>query len=153
MDKMVLILCFVAATHAPAADTRKYAAMSLLGDQIEIVYATPQTGSTVSPRNVHEKVPMPDTTLDKTALRAVDRSVATRLNGEKLTPLLASVVDMTTLKVLREDVGLASSARSAARAPDGADPWQALDDNGKVRMLEGLLEMEIARVLPPLLKE
>ena len=60
---------------------------------------------------------------------------------------------MSNLKVLREDVGLASIALSAARAPGGVDPWQALNDADKARMLEGLLQREIARILPPLLEE
>lgn len=59
---LLVLLCLV--TGNAAAEERKYAAMSLLCDQIEVVFAQMQTGSRVA-RNVHEKVPLPDATFDK----------------------------------------------------------------------------------------
>ena len=249
MYRLLVAFLFLLTGYAAADDGRKYAAMSLLGDQIEVVFARMQTGAAVAPRNVHEKVPIPDATFDHSVLRELDRIVSARRGARPLTLLAAkdpqlfalqerlvetnagiaellepikkitdaqqvthlllvtkyrhdallrlrsssvgsgqltglgyymdkttgtrradtmergtgilapyayfriSLVDMRTLKILREDTGLASNARSAARAPDGVDPWQALTDTDKVRMLEGLLQGEIARILPPLLEE
>lgn len=241
MRKIVIVLsCLLAAAPAFGADARKYAAMSLLGDELDIVHAQPQIGSNI-PSNKHERVALPDPTFDQMVLRVVDQTVSKQAQGPRvvflqardpnlyalqerileadsgvaalLQPIKAladqqqathlilvtkyrhdallklprthigtgklsglgfyighqrrrgmgflapyayfriSLVDLATLKVLREDTGLASTVRFARNAADTVDPWEALDNEGKARVLQNLLRAEIERILPPLLVE
>ncbi|MEO8134285.1 MAG: hypothetical protein ABI831_09940 [Betaproteobacteria bacterium] len=85
---LLLLLSIVLAVSAFAAEPRRYAAMSLIGDQMELVVARMQTGSNV-PANAREVVPFPDPALDRFILRTIDRIVAAETRGEGVTMLAA----------------------------------------------------------------
>lgn len=84
--------------------------MSLLGDQIDIVFAARvQSGAAVGPRNAHERLPLPDATFDKTVLRELDRVVSARRNAPPLTLLLARDPQLFALqdRIVEAEAGIA----------------------------------------------
>ena len=85
---LLLLLLIVLAPGCLAAEGRKYAAMSLLGDRMELVVARMQTGTNI-PANSREIVKFPDPAFDRFILRTVDRIVTDRNGGEGVTMLAA----------------------------------------------------------------
>lgn len=64
-----------------------------------------------------------------------------------------SLVDVQTSKVIKKQTIKASMAISSARARENlADPWAALTSAEKVSAINRLIQREIARVIPQLLK-
>ncbi len=89
----LLILSAVVAScalssSAVAAGPSRYAAMSLLGDQMELIVARMQTGSNV-PANAREIVRFPDPALDRYIVRTIDRIVTDTKQGDGVTMLAA----------------------------------------------------------------
>jgi len=62
----------------------------------------------------------------------------------------ASLFDLKRSLLLREQSMTGSHVRSASRAENSSDPWDALTPAAKVSMLRSLIEQEIARVVPEL---
>lgn len=77
---LLFIFALVVTQDCSAADARKYAALSLIGDQMELTVARMQTGSNV-PANSREIVSFPDPAFDRFVLRTVDRIVANEQRG------------------------------------------------------------------------
>lgn len=69
----VLSLVLLAAGANAAHAQERWAALSLLGDRMSLVYARMQTGTNTNPNLVHP-VPMKDNVLDKLALKSVAES-------------------------------------------------------------------------------
>jgi hypothetical protein len=65
-----LALLVLAASAGPAQAQERWAALSLLGDRMTVVYARMQTGTRTNPNLVHP-LPMQDNVLDRLALRSV----------------------------------------------------------------------------------
>jgi hypothetical protein len=59
-----------------------------------------------------------------------------------------ALVELPSRKVLKTRVVTASEPFSAARAPSGDDPWEALSSAEKIAAIEALLTREIGRVIP-----
>ena len=62
------------AGRAGAATPQHYAVISLIGDEIELVYASMQTGGTVD-RNIRKPMPDADGSFDKIALLAISQAI------------------------------------------------------------------------------
>src|SRR5690349_18805047 len=71
----VVVLLLVAA--AASAEERRYAVLSMIGDQIELVTDSPLTGSNI-PQSGRQTVKMPDASLDRFVLLTVDRIARSR---------------------------------------------------------------------------
>lgn len=78
-------LCAAAfgAGPARAADGRRYAVISLLGDQITLVYAAAVTGSNLD-RNRHRELPDSTGSLDSAALAATGRAIEQAQRGAQV---------------------------------------------------------------------
>lgn len=63
-----------AATTAPAADPRVFGLLSLIGDNLDIVIARPQTGTLVDP-NRREPLPVADPIFDNSAINAAGAAI------------------------------------------------------------------------------
>jgi hypothetical protein len=68
------LLLLAAAAWAHAADARRYAVLSLVGDRLLIVQREMATGSRLD-RNARQYVDVPDNTLDKSMLLALDSAI------------------------------------------------------------------------------
>lgn len=84
----LLALCAAAfgAGPARAADARRYAVISLLGDQITLVYAAAVTGSNLD-RNRHRELPDSTGSLDSAALAATGRAIEQAQGGAQVSLL------------------------------------------------------------------
>lgn len=87
----------------------------------------------------------------------IDRDIRVRRNdtGESgpgmLAPyayLKAVLVDAGSGQVLRTETHAGSFSLSAVRAPDGIDPWQALDATQKIAALQRLIRQGVAHIVP-----
>ena len=78
-------LCAAAFSACPAraADARRYAVISLLGDQITLVYAAAVTGSNLD-RNRHRELPDSTGSLDSAALAATGRAIERAQRGAQV---------------------------------------------------------------------
>jgi hypothetical protein len=75
MRRLVLTTCvLLAAACAHAAESRRYAVLSLVGDHLLIVQRELSTGSRLD-RNTRQVVDIPDRSLDKSMLLAVDEAI------------------------------------------------------------------------------
>ena len=241
---LALMLTILLVDAAVAAEGRKYAAMSLLGDRMEIVTAHMQTGSLID-TNSRETVTLPDASIDRFVLRNINRIVADGNPANRVTMVVASdpslyaaqekmldsdagpdtllsavkaaataqnathlilvtkyrhdallrelhksvgkghltgigyylnnggggrrgrgfgfiapyayfrisIVDLATMKVLKEDTCLGSAVRGAGRTGEVVTPWESMNDEAKVRLLQMTIRRELDRVLPALLAE
>lgn len=70
-----------------AADARRYAVISLLGDQITLVYAAAVTGSNLD-RNRHRELPDSTGSLDSAALAATGRAIEQAQRGAQVSLLV-----------------------------------------------------------------
>lgn len=62
--------------------------------------------------------------------------------------LKAVLVDASSGQVLRTETHAGSVSFSAARAPDGIDPWQALEATQKIAALHRLIRQGVAHLVP-----
>ena len=62
-----------------------------------------------------------------------------------------SLVDLNTSMVVQEQPVTATAALSAASAKEGVDPWDALSPAEKVEMLQRMIKLELARVVPQII--
>ena len=62
-----------------------------------------------------------------------------------------ALVDLTSSKLMRQKVVMATTTLSAARNQGGADPWNALSSERKLTMLVEIVQQEAARVARELL--
>lgn len=84
MRGVMLILAFCFATAAYAQEmTRQFAALSLVGDGITIVFHRMETGSHID-RNERQYVELADPVLDNTVLKSVERAVLSTRPGTKV---------------------------------------------------------------------
>ena len=74
------------ANAAKAASARRYAVVSLLGDQITLVYAAAVTGSNLD-RNRHRELPDSTGSLDSAALAATGRAIEQAQRGAQVSLL------------------------------------------------------------------
>lgn len=63
----------------------------------------------------------------------------------------ATLVDLSTREILKNELVHASNTLSAARLKEGADPWNVLTAEEKVALLQKLVRNEVSRVVPLLL--
>ena len=61
-----------------------------------------------------------------------------------------SLIDLAGGRVIKEERVIASTSHSAAHSESGG-PWEALSAQDKVRVLQGLIRRETARVIPALI--
>ena len=90
----------------------------------------------------------------------VDRSkrMSRSDNGRSGTGFLApfayfqvSLVDLSSWEILKEEIVQASTTLSAARLDEGFDPWDILNADQKVAILQKFIRTETTRVVPLLL--
>jgi hypothetical protein len=74
MFRLIALALLAIATAAHAADGRKFAVMSLIGDQMLVVQYVPMIGGRID-RNTRDYLQLDDPVVDKTALLAADQAL------------------------------------------------------------------------------
>jgi hypothetical protein len=64
--------------------------------------------------------------------------------------LRLSLIDVTTLAILREEIVMATTTFSAARSQDTSNPWDVLTPAQKVDSLNSMTARELSRAIPVL---
>lgn len=81
MQRLLAVLVLLVATTAAAADARRYAVLSLIGDKLQLAYAVGVVGAPVDSIE-RRSVPLDDTAIDKAALLAVNDAAKKLQLGE-----------------------------------------------------------------------
>jgi hypothetical protein len=105
MRRFLLVLLFCTLPLAGQAAERKYAVLSLVGDKLLIVQREMTTGSRLD-RNTREFVPLPDNSIDRAVVLAVDDALRRAEPGARpvlLASRRASMYDAVDRAVDRED--------------------------------------------------
>ena len=102
-----LFLCLVFSL-AQAADKRKYAALSLIGDQILVVQQAPTLGGRLD-RNTRDYLQMSDGLLDKVVLRTIDEALRKLDASNPPVLLFARERELYTAQAKLLDTGQSSS--------------------------------------------
>jgi hypothetical protein len=248
MRAVLALLLTLASLSIGAADARRYAVLSLIGDRLLISQYVPATGSRTD-TNVREWIQLEDPTLEKTSLLAIHQAlkkldpdskpvllfaqdgriytgqekmldeggsslhmleyVRGLLKGQDVTHLIlvtklrhaaqiqlarstigsgmleglgfyvdpylrvinpttldfgrglvgpfayfkVSLVDLTQGTVVTEERVVASTSAGVAEFKDGSDPWAGLSAETKVKLLQGLIRNNMARVIPLVVKQ
>lgn len=102
---LLVVLACLLPLAASAADTRRYAILSLVGDKLLIVQREMATGSRLD-TNTREYVPMPDNSIDQAVVLAVDDALRRTIPEAKpvlLASRRASIYEAVDIAADRED--------------------------------------------------
>lgn len=108
MRTLVAALVLLAAPLFAQAEERRYAVLSLVGDQLLIVQRQMSTGSRLD-KNVRRAVPVPNGTLDRAVLLAVDEAI--RKADPSANPVLLSTRDPALYAVAQKSLDSGGTAR------------------------------------------
>ena len=108
MKHLIAVLLLVAAPFAASAQERRYAVLSLVGDQLLIVQREMGTGSRIDQNRRHLE-PMPHSALDRAVLLAVDDAIRQASPGAK--PVLLSTKDPTLYAISDQSLDSGGTAR------------------------------------------
>ena len=89
MPRILFVLLILAASHAVAAESRRYAALSLLGDELELVVLQGRKTGSTAPNLVREKAKLTDGALDRFIVLRIDEVVRAQHPASKVTMILA----------------------------------------------------------------
>ncbi len=247
MRALLAILLSLASLSTGAAEARRYAVLSLIGDRLLISQYVPATGSRTD-TNVREWIQLEDPALEKTSLLAIHQAlkkldpdgkpvllfaqdgriytgqdkvldaggsslnmleyVRGLLKGQDVTHLIlvtklrheaqiqltgstigsgmleglgfyvdpyikvlnpktldfgrglvgpfayfkVTLVDLAPGTVMKEERVVGSTSAGVAEFKDGTDPWAGLSSETKVKLLQGIIRREMARVIPLVVK-
>jgi hypothetical protein len=108
MRNLIVAIALLAAPLLAHAEERRYAVLSLVGDQLLIVKREMSTGSRLD-KNVRLAVPVPGGTLDRAVLLAIDEAV--RKADPSAKPVLLSTRDPALYAVAEKSLDSGGTAR------------------------------------------
>jgi hypothetical protein len=108
MRTLIAALVVLAAPLFAQAEERRYAVLSLVGDQLLIVQRAMSTGSRLD-KNVRLAVPVPDGTLDRAVLLAMDEAI--RKADPSAKPVLLATRDPALYSVAQNSLDSGGTAR------------------------------------------
>src|ERR1700682_5699761 len=108
MRTLIAALVLLAAPLLAQAEERRYAVLSLVGDQLLIVKRENSTGSRLD-QNVRLAVPVPDGSLDRAVLLAMDEAI--RKADPSAKPVLLSTRDPALYSVAQNSLDSGGTAR------------------------------------------
>jgi hypothetical protein len=108
MRHLIAAVLLLLAPLCAAAQQRHYAVLSLVGDQLLVVQRQMGTGSNID-KNERFAVPMPDATLDRTVVLAVDEAL--RAADASAQPVLLGARDPALYAVAQKSLDSGGTAR------------------------------------------
>jgi hypothetical protein len=108
MRRLIAALVILAAPLVVHAQARQYAVLSLVGDQLLLVQREMTTGSRLD-KNLRRVIPVPEGTLDRAVLLAVDEALRKSDPGAK--PVLLSTKDASLYAVAEKSLDSGGTAR------------------------------------------
>lgn len=108
MRHLIAAVLLLAAPLVAQAEERRYAVLSLVGDQMLIVQREMSTGSRLD-KNARLAVPMPDATLDRAVLLAIDAAI--RGAAPAAQPVLLSTRDPALYAAAQDSLDSGGTAR------------------------------------------
>jgi hypothetical protein len=108
MPRLIAAVLLLLLPLAAAAQPRQYAVLSLVGDQLLIVQREMVTGSNIN-RNERYAVPLPDATLDRTVVLAVDDAL--RRADPAARPVLLTARDPSLYAIAAKSLDSGGTAR------------------------------------------